>query len=302
MKNTIKIMLLIFSLSLTLVGCANHQNNTDDNKSVTSNNTINLQQSIKDSDKSTTNITSDTKENNNNNANKNNSIKVDLNKANTQTTQSNIKNNSKKITIVLDPGHSSKSSSETEYTSPDSKEKKLKDTTGATGINSNMPEYEITDKVSKKLKQLLEKDGYNVILTKNNVSEQRSNIERANIGNMSNANLLIRIHCDSVDSQSANGASMLVPEVKGYVTKDIAQKSYLYGQKIIDSYTKTTGIYNRGVIKRNDLTGFNWSKVPVVLLELGFISNPKEDAYLSNSENYNQICEGIKKGINSCFK
>lgn len=298
MKNFIKFVCIILGLSIILVGCNNHQNNTNNNKNIASNNNVDLQISINDSTENTTNINSNNKRTNKN-TNKNNSIKVDLNKTNAQ---NDSNNNSKKITIVLDPGHSSKSSNETEYVSPDSKEKKLKDTTGAISINSKIPEYEITNKISKTLKQLLEKDGYNVILTKDNISEQRSNIERANIGNMSNANLLIRIHCDSVDSQSANGASMLVPEVKGYVTKDIAQKSYLYGEKIIDAYTKTTGIYNRGVIKRDDLTGFNWSKVPVVLLELGFISNPKEDAYLSNNKNYNEICEGIKKGIDNCFK
>lgn len=295
MKNFVKFICVILSLSIILVGCNNKEQknaiSNSSNSNITSHSTA-----ISDT-KSVDNTKSSTLKNNKDNMNNKNTVNSDLNKADTQ-----VNNKSKKITIVLDPGHSSKSSNEKECVSPDSKEEKLKDTTGATGINSNMPEYEITDKISKKLKELLEKDGYNVILTKDKVSEQRSNIERANIGNTANASLLVRIHCDGVDSQSANGASMLVPEVKGYVTKDIAQKSYLYGEKIIDAYTKTTGIYNRGVIKRDDLTGFNWSKVPVVLLELGFISNPKEDAYLSNSNNYNQICEGIEKGINNCFK
>ncbi|MCI7442585.1 MAG: N-acetylmuramoyl-L-alanine amidase, partial [Clostridium sp.] len=33
------------------------------------------------------------------------------------------------------------------------------------------------------------------------------------------------------------------------------------------------------------LTGFNWSKVPVVLIEMGFLSNPEEDNLL-NSDSY----------------
>lgn len=299
MKNFVKFICVILSLSIILVGCNNKEqkNAISNNSNISSNSNITSHSTAISDTKSVDNTKSSTLKNNKDNMNNKNTVNSDLNKADTQ-----VNNKSKKITIVLDPGHSSKSSNEKECVSPDSKEEKLKDTTGATGINSNMPEYEITDKISKKLKELLEKDGYNVILTKDKVSEQRSNIERANIGNTANASLLVRIHCDGVDSQSANGASMLVPEVKGYVTKDIAQKSYLYGEKIINAYTKTTGIYNRGVIKRDDLTGFNWSKVPVVLLELGFISNPKEDAYLSNSNNYNQICEGIEKGINNCFK
>lgn len=297
MKKCMKFILLTLSLSILLFGCTNNKSKVNSSDSNTVNSKINSESdniinATKDIDKSNDKEKKNTKDTNSTSNNKN----LNENNLNKNT------NNLKKITIVIDPGHSSKSSNEKECVSPDSKEKKLKDTSGATGVSSGIPEYTITHKISIKLKNLLEKEGYNVILTKDNINEQRSNIERANIGNKANANLLIRIHCDGVDSPSAKGASILVPEVKGYITENIAKKSYSYGEKILNSYTKTTGIYNRGVVKRDDLTGFNWSKVPVVLLELGFISNPKEDSYLSNDKNYNQICEGIAQGINNCFK
>ena len=39
-----------------------------------------------------------------------------------------------------------------------------------------------------------------------------------------------------------------------------------------------------GIKFRDDLSGFNWSKVPGVLLELGFMSNHEEDKnYLTRS-------------------
>lgn len=53
---------------------------------------------------------------------------------------------------------------------------------------------------------------------------------------------------------------------------------------------------NRGV-ERDDLTGFNWSKVPVVLIEMGFMSNKKEDQLLSDSNYQEKLAEGLCNGI-----
>ena len=36
------------------------------------------------------------------------------------------------------------------------------------------------------------------------------------------------------------------------------------------------------MFERNDITGFNWSRVPVVILEMGFMSNYNEDQMLSD--------------------
>lgn len=215
---------------------------------------------------------------------------------------SNKDNKKKDITIVIDPGHSNKPTNETEPISPDSKEKKLKDTLGSTGVNSKVPEYVITNGVALSLEKILKNDGYNVIMTKRDINTPMSNIERTEIGNKNKANLMIRIHCDGVDSQSAVGASILVPEAKGNVTPKISKESKEYGEKIINKYTSYLGLKNRGVVYRDDLTGFNWSKVPIVLIELGFISNSKEDALLSNEKNYDKIATGIANGINDCFK
>ena len=59
---------------------------------------------------------------------------------------------------------------------------------------------------------------------------------------------------------------------------------------------------NRGVIERNDLTGFNWSKVPVVLVEMGFLSNKEDDMFVSNDENHPKIAKAIANGIYKCFE
>nr|WP_208459788.1 N-acetylmuramoyl-L-alanine amidase [Clostridium botulinum] len=211
------------------------------------------------------------------------------------------KENLKNKIIVIDPGHGSKSNLELERVSPDSEEKKIKDGGGADGVNSKTPEYLIAMDVASKLKETLQKEGYTVIMTKNKHSESLGNIERAEVGNKNNANLVIRIHADSADLEDANGASILVPSKKGYAS-EINELSKKYGGILLSEMVASANMNNRGVVEREDMTGFNWSKVPVVLVEMGFLSNAEEDKLL-NTEEYRikivqGLTEGIKKAIN----
>lgn len=203
-------------------------------------------------------------------------------------------------TVVIDPGHGPGGNSEKEAQSPGSSIMKIKDGGGAEGVNSKTPEYIITMSVGLKLKNLLEANGINVVMTKDDINLAPGNIERAEVGNNNNADLAIRIHCDSADVLSARGASMLVPAPVGYA-ENIAEISRTYGEIILNNLVSTVGMYNRGVIERSDLTGFNWSKVPVVLIEMGFLSNPEEDNLL-NSDSYQEklaqgLCNGILKAL-----
>ena len=199
-------------------------------------------------------------------------------------------------TVVIDPGHGPGGNSEKEAQSPDSSIMKIKDGGGAEGINSKTPEYIITMNVGLKLKNLLEANGINVVMTKDDINLAPGNIERADVGNNNNADLSIRIHCDSADISSAKGASMLVPAPVGYA-ENIAGISRTYGEVILNNLVSTVGMYNRGVIERSDLTGFNWSKVPVVLIEMGFLSNPEEDNLLNSDSYQDKLAQGLCNGI-----
>ncbi|KGO13345.1 N-acetylmuramoyl-L-alanine amidase family protein [Clostridium botulinum] len=211
------------------------------------------------------------------------------------------KENLKNKIIVIDPGHANRSNLELERVSPDSEEKKIKDGGGADGVNSKTPEYLIAMDVASKLKETLQKEGYTAIMTKNKHSESLGNIERAEVGNKNNANLVIRIHADSADLEDAKGASILVPSKKGYAS-EINELSKKYGGILLSKMVASANMNNRGVVEREDMTGFNWSKVPVVLVEMGFLSNAEEDKLL-NTEEYRikivqGLTEGIKKAIN----
>lgn len=65
----------------------------------------------------------------------------------------------------------------------------------------------------------------------------------------------------------------------------------------MDSVVSTTNANNRGAVLRKDMTGFNWSKVPVILIEVGFMSNQEECILLESEEYQSKIAEGISMGI-----
>ncbi|MGH4119788.1 N-acetylmuramoyl-L-alanine amidase [Clostridium sp.] len=205
-----------------------------------------------------------------------------------------------KKVIVIDPGHSKGGNKGMERNSPYSDVLKVKDPGGATGVSKGLNEYEVNMMVARKLKVLLEKDGFNVIMSKNSNEENPGNVDRANIGNDSKASLVLRIHCDSNNSSSAHGASMLVPEPVGYA-RDVYKVSQQYGDIILNNFVNSTGAKNRGISKRSDITGFNWSKVPVVLIEMGFMSNTEEDKLLASDNYQNMITKGLLNGIKEIF-
>jgi len=52
-----------------------------------------------------------------------------------------------------------------------------------------------------------------------------------------------------------------------------------------------------GIRYRSDLSGFNWSTVPVTLVELGYMTNPEEDRNLSDQAYLTKLMNHIADGI-----
>ncbi len=211
------------------------------------------------------------------------------------------KETEKSITIVIDPGHGPWVNKDMEPIAPDSTQMKRKYGVGTVGIVTGTLEREINLNVSLMLRDLLEKDGYIVIMTRTNHEVISSNIDRVNLANDNNADMMIRIHADSFKDSRLNGASMLVPGEVGYAV-DIVDESNVYGEIILNTLVEEVGMDNRGLITRIDQTGFNWSKVPIMTVEMGFLSNPEEDRLLSTKAYQEKIAYGLYLGITQCFE
>ena len=200
--------------------------------------------------------------------------------------------------ICIDAGHQGQGNSAIEAIGPGSSTKKAKVAGGATGVSSRRLESEITLEVSKKLRTELQNRGYTVIMTRTSQNVNISNQQRANIGNKASAT--IHIHCDSASS-SARGAHTIAIAQNNPYCPQIYNESSRFAKKVINAYCKETGIKSRGVSYRNDLTGLNWSKVPAIYIELGFISNQKEDQLLNDASFQQKMVKGMANGIDSYF-
>jgi len=218
-----------------------------------------------------------------------------------QTAQCTVVIKGKKI-IYIDPGHQRYADLSSEPIGPGSSTHKEKMTGGATGVSTKIPEYKFTLTISKKLKTALEKKGYKVILSRTKHNVKLGNVARAKKGNKSGADICIRIHADSFSNASAKGASVLYASASNpYYAGKYAKKSKKLATKLLNAYCKSTGIYKRGIVVRNDLTGTNWSKMPTVLIECGFMSNPSEDRKLNNSSFQKKMVKGMVNGIDAYF-
>lgn len=196
-------------------------------------------------------------------------------------------------TICIDPGHCVTNEKQYEQISPKSNE--TKNVFGGGTSGKNQTEEKLNLSVGLKLKDALKTEGAEVIMTREVSEIAINNIERAQIGN--SADCCIRIHADGVDDSSVHGVSVLVPAGDLLGNPEIIEPSRTLGQLMVDCVSEQTGARNRGVVNRSDLVGFNWSEVPSVLIEMGFMTNPEEDALLESEEYQQKIVQGIVQSI-----
>lgn len=206
----------------------------------------------------------------------------------------------KNIIICIDPGHQEKGDKNLEQVAPGSSQKKPRVSQGATGVATKKPEYVLNLEASLILKDILQKKGYNVIMTRESHNVNISNSERAVFANQKNANFVIRVHADSLNDSSKTGASILIPSKDNSNTTSIYEVSSDFANLIKESM-ENSGIKVNGIFERNDITGFNWSKVPVVILEMGFLSNYNEDLMMSDKNYQNKMMESVANGIDKYF-
>lgn len=198
--------------------------------------------------------------------------------------------------ICIDPGHQEKGDSRLEQVAPWSGAMKPRVSSGTAGIGTKNKEYQINLEVGMILKTLLEREDYKVIMTREQNEVSLSNRDRADISNKAKADINIKLHCDGSNNGGKRGASVLIPSSKTKPLESIYGESKKYGD-ILCKTLKSEGIHVNGVFEREDMTGFNWSQRPVVILEMGFMSNWEDDRLLGDKLYQEKIAESILKSV-----
>jgi N-acetylmuramoyl-L-alanine amidase len=199
--------------------------------------------------------------------------------------------------ICLDPGHGTPPAigRQTEPIGPGSHVMKIKDGGGAHG------EAAVALAIARRARRLLLARGYRVAMTRTgptiHLGNGDGNIARAKFCNRRHASLMVRIHADGSSDPSLHGVSTLVPAWHRGWTDDIYARSVRAGRAMQKAVVRATGAVDRGVIRRSDLTGFNWADVPVVLVETGFLSNPRERLLLRTAAYQQRVARGLTAGV-----
>jgi N-acetylmuramoyl-L-alanine amidase len=200
--------------------------------------------------------------------------------------------------VTIDPGHQALPASQ-EWSDP-GMSKRIAPDNGGRGVATGNAECLVTLDIALKLKNLLEKDGINVVMTRETSTIDLPEVVRADIANNASSDLYVRIHCGNSEDPSKTGVDTLYP-AKNKWTEPFYEKSKEAALFIQEELVNSCGIEDLGAMNGYDMPGLNWSRVPVVEPQAGFLTNTKDDNLLAGDQFRWKVAWGLRNGILKYF-
>jgi len=157
---------------------------------------------------------------------------------------------------------------------------------GAVGP-SGVKEKDVTLGISQKVAMILQASGVDTYQTRT-IDETLELVTRTSLLNNMKCNYAVSIHCNSSVYQDANYVSTYIQGTGGQAEK--------LAQAVQAQLVAATG-WPDGGIKTADLHMNRETKMPSILCECGFISNPEQKGQLADPAIQGKIALAIAQGI-----
>ncbi len=170
---------------------------------------------------------------------------------------------------------------------------------GTASNNKRFVEKDINLNVVLELKKLLDEDStYKVYYTR--LNDKKVYLKpRLNLANEVDADLFLSVHCNGSEYISAKGTEGLYGSPKD-TSGSFTSKQF--AEICVEEVSAALKTRVRGVIKKEDIYIIGNSKVPVSLVELGFMSNNEDMEILSNKDNRTVAAMALYRAINRAFE
>lgn len=193
--------------------------------------------------------------------------------------------------VCIDPGHPSEN--------------------GAGARGKKLTEVDVAWRVALAVRDRLERQGVRVVLTKKTSGEKVTNQRRAEIANTSGTALMLRLHCDA---GAARGFAVYYPERAGTVrgvtgpsaavreaSGKIARPFHAELAKQLLGSLPDRGLHTDDATmiggKQGALTGSIYSQVPVLLVEMLVITDPRDEAFVASPKGFEKLCNALAKAV-----
>ncbi|HAX62207.1 MAG TPA: hypothetical protein DCX95_06630 [Elusimicrobia bacterium] len=190
--------------------------------------------------------------------------------------------------IVVDPGHAAKNSNG-------------KIVNYGCKSASGVKEMDVVVDISEILGGLFLQQGATVYFTRDRQNYWRSaesqdadNQARAEFANSKNADLFLRVHCNWSPNKKKRGVLVLW-------FKDDSKKLAETVYEEISAIGGKSGVVVDG-IRSQHLVGFEFAKVPSILIEYGYLSNKSDEKLLKDKKYLQKVSEAIVQGLKKHFE
>ncbi len=145
----------------------------------------------------------------------------------------------------------------------------------------------------------LKKLGYQTVLTRNH-DIYVPLVTRADIANDLGAHLFVSIHYNFSTSRDVEGIEVYYFKEEKHPGSDRITKSRQLANKVLASVIEGTSAKSRG-IKQANFAVIRETKMPAILIEAGFLSNPGEREKINDPNYLRKLSLGIAKGVDKYF-